>query len=63
MVEIIERKRLPWHLRWRYGLIAASIVLFALSAFGGVIGLPRLLLAFIWTPLPFCLVGLLATFL
>lgn len=63
MVDMIERKQMPMYLRWRYALIAVSVVLFVISAFGGMIGLPRLLLAFVWTPLPFCLSGLLVTFI
>jgi hypothetical protein len=50
-------------LRWRYGLIATSLALGLISVFGERFGIPRLALALIWTPLPFCLAGLAVTFL
>ena len=54
---------LPLYLRWRYGLMAVVLTLIVVTVFGGEVGIPRLVLAFLWTPLPFCLAGLAITFL
>ena len=61
--EAEEKRGLPLYLRWRYGLAAVSLALIAITVFGGQFGLPQLALAFIWTPLPFCLIGFAVTFL
>jgi hypothetical protein len=52
-----------WRLRWRYGLAAAALILALLSLFGSHLGIPRVVVAFIWTPLPFLLAGIAVTFL
>ena len=56
------KRGLPLYLRWRYGLMAVVLTLIVVTVFGGEVGIPRLVLAFLWTPLPFCLAGLAITF-
>ena len=63
MDEAEGKRGLPLYLRWRYGLAAVSLTLIVVTVFGGSFGIPRLVLAFLWTPLPFCLAGLAVTFL
>ncbi len=63
MDEAEGKRGLPFHLRWRYGLMAVALTLIVVTVFGGSVGIPRLVLAFLWTPLPFCLAGLAITFL
>ncbi len=56
-------ERLSLRYRWRYGLAAIALVLALLTLFGSHLGLPRIIIAFIWTPLPFVLAGFAVTFL